>query len=299
MAIATRCLDDFLSILTSREVTFLIGPSRMAFHVNEKLVASCSEVFRKMLTNRMRESQEGVVELDDVEPRVFTSFIQYTLCGNYQVPGPVDEMEIVVETGDKEALFLRDWELWSFATRPRTFDINGKPLSSPQYAAAFIRQGDACMPYAKPPGLPAREISDTDEYVDLSFAESRFAMICGHHVKLYIFADMYDVVDLRQLCLHRLHRSLAYRLLRSVVHAKLGDAEYQHLFDAVAFVFENTCTGDKIRKLFVQACAADFSLVCLMSGYKDLCLRVPEVAYEMTMELHIKRTEHYSGKAIE
>ncbi|GKT45332.1 uncharacterized protein ColSpa_05513 [Colletotrichum spaethianum] len=270
---ATRSIDDI--------ERFLVGPERKAFHVNEKLVVSCSGVFKKMLTNGMRESQEAVVELDELEPRVFTSFIKYTIYGNYEVPMARKSHESAAGAKDKEIAVVPEGDYDSISdhvSKQVTLLIsNRKSAPYVQYMESLVHQGCTGKLYGKPSALPANEKPDLEANFDLMVANRQFGEICAHHVKVYIFADKYDVRELKQLCLHRLHCSL--------VRAKLSDAGYQLLFDAAAFAFENTLPGDKIRKLFVQTCVADFSLVRVMPGYKDLCCQAPEVVYEIMMEL--------------
>ncbi|GJC78417.1 hypothetical protein ColLi_01255 [Colletotrichum liriopes] len=281
MEMATKSIDDLESVLTSRVITFLVGPDKKAFHVNEKLVVSCSEIFKKMLTNGMRESQEGVVELDEHEPRVFTSFINYTIYGNYEVPIARGKHKSATGDMDEELLVVPDSEYDSLSDhvlkQATLLADSRRSVPYVQYMESFVHQGDTGKLYGKPPRLLANERPDLEANFDLMVANRQFGEICTHHVKLYIFADKYDIAELRQLCLHRLHCSL--------VRAKLGDTGYKLLFDAIAFTFENTLPGDKIRKLFVQTCVADFSLVRLMPFYKDLCYQVPEVVYEIMVEL--------------
>ncbi|KAK2024479.1 hypothetical protein LX32DRAFT_731418 [Colletotrichum zoysiae] len=294
MAMATGCLDDFAEVLSSRVITFIVGPEKKAFHVNETLVTSRSEVFRKMLTNGMRESKEGVVELDDLDPCIFTSFIQYALCGNYNVPKPEDGTK--VELLDKKAR-VRFNNLQESVLDRRPLD---KPETNLEYLNHFMRQGDMGMSYARPPGLPASvgpEAPDMKAKPDSPVSWSRWTVACAHHMRMYVFADRYDAGELRQLCLHRLHRSLVFRLFLSLSLAKPlslslakpNETGYRYLFEAVAFGFENTCPGDKIRKLLVQACVADLPQVRPMTGFKELCGRIPELSYEMIMEAPISR----------
>ncbi|KZL79366.1 hypothetical protein CI238_01326 [Colletotrichum incanum] len=281
MEMATKFIDDLESVLASRAITFLVGPEKKAFHVNEKLVTSCSEIFKKMLASGMRESQEGVVELDEHEPRVFTSFINYTIYGNYEVPVARERHKSAMDGTDKEVLVVPDSEYDSLADhvlkQAALLANNRKSAPYIQYMELFVRQGDTGKLYGKPPGLLTNGKPDLEANFDLMVANRQFGEICAHHVKLYIFADKYDIGELRQLCLHRLHCSL--------VRAKLSDTGYELLFDAIAFTFEKTLPGDKIRKLFVQTCVADLGLVRLMPSYKDLCCQVPEVVYEIMMEL--------------
>ncbi|KAK1978533.1 hypothetical protein LZ30DRAFT_772765 [Colletotrichum cereale] len=281
MTMSTRSIDDLESVLTSRIITFVIGPEKKTFHINEKLVVYCSEVFKKMLSSGMRESREGVVELDEHEPRVFTSFINYMLYGNYEVPIAKKELDTTGKGTGEEVPVVPDGNydsLLDHVAKQRALLANhSKPKPYVEYMESFIHQGDTGKLYGKPPGLPVNGGPELEANFDLLVANCHFGEICAHHVKLYIFADKYDISELRGLCIHRLHCSL--------VRAKLSDTGYQFLFDAIAFAFENTRPGDMIRKLFVQTCVADFSLVRIMPGYKELCCQVPEVVYEITVEL--------------
>ncbi|EFQ32123.1 hypothetical protein CGRA01v4_08264 [Colletotrichum graminicola] len=298
MAMAARCIDNLESVLASRVITFLIGPEKQTFHINEQLVISCSGVFKRMLTNGMRESQEGVVELEDQEPHIFTSFIHYILYGNYEASQKIREMKITVETADEEAPVRAKGHYDSLTKHVSQM----RPLVGPtmpylKYMESFLYQGDAGRLYAKPSGLPTSESPDLEKSLDPSAADSQFGLITAHHVKLYVFADKYDVGELRQLCLHRLHNTL--------IRTGLSETGYRYLFEAIAFTFENTCPGDKIRKLFVQTCVADLVLVRHMPGYKDLCCQVPELAYEMMIELpeywnsHIYALRDVAGKFLD
>ncbi|KAK2004409.1 hypothetical protein LX36DRAFT_649963 [Colletotrichum falcatum] len=218
-----------------------------------------------LITSGMRESHEGVVELDDLEPAVFTSFIRYSLSGNYEVPVtrpvPENHPSLCECIGSLERLVIANLRLLPYI----------------EYMELFANQGHTGKLYGKPPAHPTGGSRNPESHCDLSAVTSQFGPACVHHVKIYIFADKYDVSQLRQLCLHKLHLSL--------VHERFGDGGYRYLFEAIALAFENTRPGDRLRKLFVQACVADLATVRAAPGYKDLCSRAPELAYEMMMEL--------------
>ncbi|KAF4778573.1 hypothetical protein HER10_EVM0007121 [Colletotrichum scovillei] len=121
-----------------------------------------------------------------------------------------------------------------------------------------------------PPGLPWNKDEELEANFDLMVANRLFGEICMHHVRLYIFADRYDIAQLRQVSLTR---------------ARLGNPGYQLLFGVIVFAFANTMPGDKIRKLLIQTCVADFSMVRAMPSFTDLLHRVPELGVEIMTEL--------------
>ncbi|KAK1543725.1 hypothetical protein CPAR01_04358 [Colletotrichum paranaense] len=243
-----RGVPDLEGVLTSRVVTFRIGPDRKPFQIHEKLVASRSVIFDRMLANNMRESLEGVVDIEDVEPEPDNAKL---------IPG---------ETYDSLLEHVLKYDFGLSKKQPYL-----------RYLTLFINQGTPGKLYGMPPGFPWNKDEELEANFDLMVANRLFGEICMHHVQLYILADRYDIAQLRQVSLHRLHSSLT--------RARLSDAGYQLLFGVIEFAFTNTMPGDKIRKLLIQTCVADFSMVRAMPSFTDLLHRVPELGVEIMTEL--------------
>ncbi|KAI3543738.1 hypothetical protein CSPX01_06061 [Colletotrichum filicis] len=272
-----RGIPDLEGVLTSRVVTFRIGPDRKPFQIHEKLVASRSVIFDRMLTNHTRESLEGVVEIEDVEPEVFTSFIKFAFYGNYNVPTS-HKLQKAEDQEPENANLIPGETYDSLLEHVLKHDFRlSKKQPYLRYLTLFINQGTPGKLYGMPPGLPWNKDEELEANFDLMVANRLFGEICMHHVQLYIFADRYDIAQLRQVSLHRLHSSLT--------RARLSDAGYQLLFGVIEFAFTNTMPGDKIRKLLIQTCVADFSMVRAMPSFTDLLHRVPELGVEIMTEL--------------
>lgn len=77
---------DFEKALSNSEHTDVIlkcGDKSIPAH---KAILSCrSEVFRAMFRNNLKESQEGIVDIIDIEPPVFEKLINYIYTGNLMV----------------------------------------------------------------------------------------------------------------------------------------------------------------------------------------------------------------------
>ncbi|OHE97327.1 hypothetical protein CORC01_07382 [Colletotrichum orchidophilum] len=280
MASSTRGIPDLEGVLTSRVITFVIGQDRKLFKIYEKLVASRSAIFDRMLTKGWRESVEGVVGIDDVEPEVFTSFIKFAFYGNYDVPTVSKFQETAkngeTESDDAQLIQGESYDsLLDHLTKQDAVLCRNQPYL--RYLMHFTDQGVPGKLYCMPSGVPWNQEDDLEANFDLLVANRLFGEICTHHVKLYIFADKYDIAQLREVCLHRLHSSLT--------RARLGNPGYQLLFGVIEFAFANTIPGDKIRKLLVQTCVADFSMVRAMPCFSDLLQRVPELGFEIMTEL--------------
>ncbi|KAK1640747.1 hypothetical protein BDP81DRAFT_391389 [Colletotrichum phormii] len=287
MASSARGMPDLEGVLTSRVVTFRIGQDRKPFQIHEKLIASRSPIFDRMLANNMRESLEGIVEIDDVKPEVFTSFINFAFYGNYDVP----TSHKFQKAGESDAAKLIPGEAYdSLIEHVQNSDsrLHAK-LPYLRYLLLFVNQGTPGKLYAIPPGLPWNKDEELEVNFDLMVANQLFGEICMHHVQLYLFADRYDIAQLREVCLHRLHSSLT--------RARLGNPGYQLLFGVIEFAFANTMPGDKIRKLLVQTCVADISMVRAMPSFKDLLSGVPELAFDVMTEL--PKYWEQSGKALD
>ncbi|WYZ45994.1 hypothetical protein EsH8_IX_000219 [Colletotrichum jinshuiense] len=234
-----------------------------------------------MFKNGMRESKEGVVELDDIEPQIFTSFIEYALYGNYEMPNPQSSKKETT-TQDRPMLIpIVELSEEDYASLSEHLFSQDSLLRRRQpylkYMDLFVGQGADGMLYGLPKRLPGTEKEDLEKDSDLLMENRQFGEICMHHVKVYMFADRYNISKLRQLCLNRLHGCL--------VRAKLSDSGYHLLFNVIEFAFANTIPGDKLRKLLVQNCVADLSLIRNMPGFRRLLIQVPEIGFEIISEL--------------
>ncbi|KAJ0342007.1 hypothetical protein COL922a_001744 [Colletotrichum nupharicola] len=274
---AGRTIVDTETIYTSRVFKFIVGPENTTFHVHEKLFAPHSKGLTRMLNNGMRESQEGVVVLDDVDKTTFTSFLDYATYGNYRFQRTIPSENIQSTLSDddltpeKRCDSLQD-HLIHYDHRPDI--IERKPYL--KYMELFVKSGDQHGLYAPPTYLSEPDELGFDVDLDLKLSNKEFGEVCQHHVKLYAFADKWDISELRQLCPHKIHNCLT--------RVKLCDSGYHLLFALIDDAYKSTMPGDLLRKLFTQMCVSDISLIRGMSGFPRLVCRLPEIGLDMILE---------------
>lgn len=80
------------------------------------------------------------------------------------------------------------------------------------------------------------------------------------HAHLYILADKYNILELRELSLHKIYVSLKeFTLYPSRVRDVVNLASYS---------FENTITGDRLCTLLVNYCACILKDMLENEGFK-------------------------------
>ncbi|KAK1239325.1 hypothetical protein MKX07_008813 [Trichoderma sp. CBMAI-0711] len=97
------------------------------------------------------------------------------------------------------------------------------------------------------------------------------------HAKLYVFADKYDIPDLRKLCLHNLHETLKYFTL---YYDRIGD-----IVSLVRYSFENTIENDKLRSLLVEYCACFAKEMTTGKDFEELVGECQDFAFGLIREL--------------
>ncbi|KAF6822338.1 hypothetical protein CPLU01_12075 [Colletotrichum plurivorum] len=233
--------------------------------------------------NGMSEAIKAEATLGDTQPSTFASFIDWATYGDYKFhttiqkrpmatqPQPTRNAAVAKAEGDQHESFeqhLRQYPEDLIAKKPYLL-----------YMQLFVYSGlpDGLYRHPRPElagTAPADD--DSDAELDLAMENREFGERCYHHIQVFVFADCYNIPELRQLCLHKLHRCLQ--------RAKLSYKGYQILFEIIAIAYENTGEGDPLRKLFVQACVADLCLVRQTPGFSGFLDRVPGVAADIFRE---------------
>ncbi|KUI69334.1 hypothetical protein VM1G_05457 [Cytospora mali] len=91
------------------------------------------------------------------------------------------------------------------------------------------------------------------------------------HAQLYILGDKYDIPQLRQLTLYRLHATLKEFTLYP---SRMSDIEI-----LVKYIFENTVPEDKIREMIILYYACIVEDVSKHDGLKRIVDEIPDFAF--------------------
>ncbi|KAL1656789.1 hypothetical protein SLS61_000585 [Didymella pomorum] len=67
---------SFEDIIQSGMFTFLVGEEKRPFVVHSKAIAGTSPVFDRLVNGGLKESQDRVAEIEDIDPETFTRFLE-------------------------------------------------------------------------------------------------------------------------------------------------------------------------------------------------------------------------------
>lgn len=76
------------SILSSKLVTFVVGPESKEFTVHNTAVSTLSKPLDRLLNGKMQEAVEGRVIWEDLDEGTFVRFIHWAYTGSYNIPEP-------------------------------------------------------------------------------------------------------------------------------------------------------------------------------------------------------------------
>lgn len=97
------------------------------------------------------------------------------------------------------------------------------------------------------------------------------------HARLYTLADKYDILELRELSLHKIYVSLKEFTLYL---SRVGD-----VVKLTSYSFENTVTGDKLRTLLVDYCACIIEDILENEGFKELVDNSSDFAFALIKKM--------------
>ncbi|KAJ4340390.1 hypothetical protein N0V95_007530 [Ascochyta clinopodiicola] len=229
----------FEEFIQSDLFTFYIGEHEKPFVVHSKAVAATSRYFDRLVNGGLSESQSRSAKFDDVDPETFTRFMEYAYRGDYTTPPCTGDVDLAKENGTKSpksnSTATRKNEYSSSdgntlnAERPTVavlddFDDIGSGGWSNSNSAPSAYSAYSDFDFSKKTTKPKKEQRSSRvkfnkrEYThprnDLfsiqpnTSAEQDFTPVFLAHAQLYTLADMRMVYPLKDLVLHRLHKTL-------------------------------------------------------------------------------------------
>ncbi|KZM19608.1 hypothetical protein ST47_g9101 [Ascochyta rabiei] len=215
---------SFEEFIQSDLFTFYIGEHEKPFVVHSKAVAATYRYFDRLVNGGLSESQSRSAKFDDVDPETFTRFLEYAYRGDYTTPSCTGEPDTANENGTKSPKVNTKApekidDISSDEDTVTTFAVWSNSNSAP---SAYSAYGDVASPNKiKKPKREQRSSRvkfDKREYThpgDGLFsiqrntsAEQDFTPVFLAHAQLYTLADMRMVYPLKDLVLHRLHKTL-------------------------------------------------------------------------------------------
>lgn len=246
--------------------------------VHSRAVSATSPVFDKLVNGGLKESQDRVAELLDVDPDTFVRFLEYAYRHDYTTRSCTQEAVAKVERSDSTQdgpVSGSDGIAKLLHTHPDNGWSNSKSAPADYGALAYTK----VYPPQKTPQIedPRAAFSkreyphpthDTDDHfhpVATTSPSHNYAPVFLTHARLYTFADMRMARPLKNLVLHKLHKSL--------VAFELHPERVGHVVELVRYAYEHgedrSRDGriDALRDMVVSFVVAEMKV---LAGYDEV-----------------------------
>ncbi|MCJ1470418.1 hypothetical protein MMC07_009063 [Pseudocyphellaria aurata] len=238
---------SFERIISSRIFEFVIGHEKTSFKIHSSAVALQSGVLNHLINGVMIEAQVGRVVWEDVNVETFTRFIHFAYLGDYPAPASAPLPRSTSSAVPPVP-----------AAPPFTF-LSSKtpepPLETPQKVSKIDSWQDflSSMNKAKqesafkPPSRDFRDLNYSAHVPAMEFFKSckprsnysfeDCTPVFIAHAQLYVFAEKYGISALKQITLHKLHKTLAIYTI--------NPADISAIIELIRFTFYEDNTLDQ------------------------------------------------------
>jgi len=199
------------SVTTSTVFHFIIGPRGQAFRIHSVLLARQSPVFRRLISYPLNY---GGYDIDDVEERTFSLFLQFAYTRNY---GPSISFDLSL------------WRPLEYLHEREASGEDGQPAAKTVKLSAhksLVRRLDE---FFADQGL-AMVLGDVARVHEATIPQDRGEIDLVSHAKLFVFADSWEIDLLRRLSLRKLAKELEE-------FTSEGDGEVEELVALLEYTF--------------------------------------------------------------
>ncbi|KAI3543740.1 hypothetical protein CSPX01_06063 [Colletotrichum filicis] len=245
---------DINVIFKSRLIVFVIGENEVEYNVHEAAISGLSAPLRALVTNGMKESVEGVVIWDEVEPEVFTQLVEFAYSHD---------------------LSLHDYDM---IEKPKNRDTDEAAKESRSLQQRLWKEHCMKEEIAMPElrfGKDRFKISHLDDSraggrnrVSVYHSEEYFMA----HARLYCLADQYGITDLAEVCVEKLQTVLYEHPVNDVLN--------EAICKLLLFVWPRTMPKDELRLLLIDYILTNLSnaLTKNMTIFGPVLDKIPEIA---------------------
>ncbi|TQN68573.1 hypothetical protein CSHISOI_07001, partial [Colletotrichum shisoi] len=263
-------------IFKSRQISFLVGPDKVRFAVHEHAFTRLSEPLRIMLAGGTRDTLEGSVVWDNIEPSIFTRLMEFAYYEDYSVPHLLEKDTSNPSPGPRarwrggndfdesehnEYLNSRNIDSWMI-----NYEGGDNGGDRPGKWSYCRKHFTTLMPLSP-------------EYHWFNDLQGRnrtgYSTVFMLHAKLYVLADRYNFDTLTELCLQRLRASL---------FAVNFDEEFREtLLEVLKFAYSNTGWFNPLRMMLIRYCIVQMNQL-KRHGILTTLLNVQSCSYKMPLK---------------
>jgi hypothetical protein len=290
---------DGYSFIQSDLFTFHVGEEKRRFVVHAKAVADTSPVFDRLVHGGLKESQDRCAEIEDVDPETFICFLEYAYRRDYTVPLSSQAPATLSTASNVSNGFgaashaltcnpfglhstepaTREGSSWNSNSAPSDFGAMAYMPSAPFGTSTKKTKKLGKVPMSSRTAFDNRQYIQPDQDAS-SLLRARFeprpntlpsqdfAPIFLAHARLYTLADMRMVHPLRDLALHKLHKTL---VSFELYPERLGD-----VVELARYAYENGADRsedgriDALRELVVNYIACEMKVLGKHAEFRNL-----------------------------
>lgn len=294
---------DRYRFIQSDLFTFYVGEEKEKFVVHSRAISATSPYFDRLVNGSLSEAQSRSAELEDVDPDTFIRFLEYAYRRDYTTPSWSQDIKAtndntptrsstskspsqvlvplmseeghssqqVAEPGIALPSFGNNWSSWgnsnaapsAFGTIPsskKTRKLNKTQMGSRTAfnQREYIHQTNNASSLLRLEFHPILNTSPTQN----------FAFVFLAHARVYTFAEMRMVHPLKELALHKLHKTLVgFKLYpeRLVDVLELARYAYEHGEDR-----SEDGRIDALRDMMVNYIACEMKVLGKHAGFRNL-----------------------------
>ncbi|KAJ4383893.1 hypothetical protein N0V86_000736 [Didymella sp. IMI 355093] len=271
---------SFEDFIQSDLFTFHVGEEKRRFVVHSKVVADTSPVFDRLVHGGLKESQDRCAEIEDVDPETFIRFLEYAYRRDYTDPSSSQApTTLSTASNGSNGFGAAEGSSWNSNSAPSDFGAMAYIPSAPFGSSTKKTKKLGKVSMSSRTAFNNRQYIQPDQDAS-SLLRARFeprpntspsqdfAPIFLAHARLYTLAGMRMVHPLRDLALHKLHKTL---VSFELYPERLGDVA-----ELARYAYENgadrTEDGriDALREMVVNYIACEMKVLGKHAEFRNL-----------------------------
>ena len=214
-----------------------------------------------MINGHLLEAKQGFALLEDVDQDTFVRFIHWTYTGDYSAPEHTwaeiegGKEDSSTEAAQKETSVPNDFSSWG---HPPKVSKKKKKSSSRLHTTLKESFVSGYLPWSLESSGPRGNLNSQEDYTEVFLA----------HARLYVFAEKYDIQDLKSLCRQKLGQTLG---LYTLYPERVED-----ITSLLKYVYANTNEtvdgSEDIRTILAHCVGTEMATLNKYGEIKDLML---------------------------
>ena len=306
------------SIYASPPFKFLINDN--SYYIHAELVSAVSRPLDRMVNGEMVEATRGYAVLDQVEEGTFARFIEWAYKGYYTAAevetrqsdsgspkviatdGPSHEDGVVSDYGDEERNIVevvaeppevdnQAWAMWGNQTYTTTSQLKKKHKLAKRAGIGLMAEDVHGARKQMREDFEGRQYTTLNRRIEIPPARKNqspneiYTEVFLCHARLFVFAETYDIQDLKILALENLHNTLSVFTFHP---ERTGD-----VIELLRYVYSNTGESQRgvedLRTMMTQYIGCEMDTLLMDPDFRILMMDGEGALLDNFLSMVVKR----------